>query len=55
MVAFESWPDARKMRDDLTRARWDMLHDRDEHHRQRSLTMRRRKALGDLFSGPYRY
>lgn len=34
--------------------RCHMLHDREEHHRQRWLTLRMRKALGDLFSGPYR-
>lgn len=33
--------------------RCHMLHDRDEHYRQRWLTLRRRKALGDLFTGPY--
>jgi len=30
-----------------------MLHDREEHQRRRWLTFRRRKALGDLFLGPY--
>lgn len=34
--------------------RCHMLHDRFEHQRQRWLTLHRRKALGDLFSGPYR-
>ncbi len=34
--------------------RCHMLHDREEHRRQRSLTLRARKALGDLFIGPYR-
>ncbi len=34
--------------------RCHMLHDREEHHRQRWLTLRMRKALGDLFTGPYR-
>lgn len=33
--------------------RCHMLHDHDEHRRQRWLTLRMRKALGDLFSGPY--
>ena len=31
--------------------RCHMLHDRDEHWRQRWFTYRRRKAAGDLFSG----
>ena len=35
--------------------RCHMLHDREEHHRQRRLTLRMRKALADLFSGPYRF
>ena len=30
-----------------------MLHDREEHRRRRWLTYRMRKALGDLFLGPY--
>ncbi len=30
-----------------------MLHDREEHRRRRWLTLRRRKALGDLFLGAY--
>lgn len=34
--------------------RCHMLHDRDEHRRQRWLTLRARKAIGDLFLGPYR-
>ena len=34
--------------------RCHMLHDREEHRRQRWLTLRMRKAIGDLFSGPYR-
>ena len=34
--------------------RCHMLHDRDEHRRQRWLTLRARKAVGDLFLGPYR-
>jgi hypothetical protein len=29
-------------------------HDREEHQRRRRLTLLRRKALGDLFSGAYR-
>ena len=33
--------------------RCHLLHDRLEHLRQRRLTLRRRRALGDLFSGPY--
>ena len=33
--------------------RCHILHDRDEHRRQRWLTYRVRKALGDLFLGPY--
>jgi hypothetical protein len=33
--------------------RCHMLHDRKEHQRRRSLTLRMRKALGDLFLGPY--
>jgi hypothetical protein len=31
-----------------------MLHDRPEHQRRRWLTLRQRKALGDLFLGLYR-
>ena len=34
--------------------RCHMLHDREEHRRQRRLTLRMRKAVGDLFLGPYR-
>lgn len=34
--------------------RCHMLHDVEEHRRQRWLTLRARKALGDLFLGPYR-
>jgi hypothetical protein len=30
-----------------------MLHDREEHRRRRWITLRRRKALGDLFLGRY--
>lgn len=33
--------------------RCHMLHDRPEHARRRWLTVFRRKALGDLFRGPY--
>jgi hypothetical protein len=33
--------------------RCHMLHDRDEHRRRRWITLRRRKALGDLFLGRY--
>ena len=33
--------------------RCHMLHDREEHRRRRWLTFRMRKALGDLFLGPY--
>jgi hypothetical protein len=33
--------------------RCHLLHDRDEHRWQRWLTYRKRKALGDLFLGPY--
>ena len=33
--------------------RCHMLNDRDEHHRRRRLTLRMRKALGDLFLGAY--
>ena len=33
--------------------RCHMLHDRKEHQRRRLLTLRMRKALGDLFLGPY--
>ena len=34
--------------------RCHMLHDHEEHRRQRWLTLRARKAVGDLFLGPYR-
>ena len=34
--------------------RCHMLHDREEHRRRRWLTYRMRKAVGDLFLGPYR-
>ena len=34
--------------------RCHMLHDREEHQRQRRITLRSRKALGDLFLGVYR-
>ena len=30
-----------------------LLHDRPEYRRRIRLTLRRRKALGDLFSGVY--
>ena len=33
--------------------RCHMLHDKAEHKRQRWLTLRRRRAVGDLFSGRY--
>ena len=33
--------------------RCHLLHDREEHRRRRRLTLRKRNALGDLFSGPY--
>ncbi len=33
--------------------RCHMLHDREEHRRRRWITLRRRKALGDLFLGAY--
>lgn len=33
--------------------RCHMLHDAEEHRRQRWLTLHRRKALGDLFQGCY--
>ncbi|MFC3127703.1 hypothetical protein ACFOD4_21780 [Pseudoroseomonas globiformis] len=35
--------------------RCHMLHDRPHHLAQRRLTYRRRWALGDLFTGPYRF
>ncbi len=34
--------------------RCHMLHDKPEHLARRRLTYRARKALGDLFAGPYR-
>lgn len=34
--------------------RCHMVHDRPEHQRRRWLTLFQRKALGDLFRGPYR-
>jgi hypothetical protein len=34
--------------------RCHMIHDRDEHRRRRWLTLRMRKAIGDLFLGLYR-
>jgi hypothetical protein len=33
--------------------RCHLIHDRPEHRRRRWLTLFRRKALGDLFRGPY--
>ncbi|MCJ2062297.1 hypothetical protein MKK63_06225 [Methylobacterium sp. J-088] len=33
--------------------RCHMIHDRPEHQRRRWRTLFRRKALGDLFGGPY--
>ena len=33
--------------------RCHLLHDRPEHRRRIRLTLRRRRALGDLFAGPY--
>jgi hypothetical protein len=33
--------------------RCHLLHDRPEHQRRRWLTLFRRKAIGDLFRGPY--
>ena len=33
--------------------RCHMLHDRGEHQRRRGITLRMRKASGDLFLGPY--
>ncbi len=35
--------------------RCHMLHDREEHRHRRWITLRMRKALGDLFLGPYRH
>ncbi len=34
--------------------RCHLLHDRPEHRRRRRVTVLLRRALGDLFSGPYR-
>ena len=34
--------------------RCHLAHDREEHRRQRRITVLLRRALGDLFSGPYR-
>jgi hypothetical protein len=34
--------------------RCHMIHDRDEHRRRRWITLRMRKAIGDLFLGLYR-
>ena len=34
--------------------RCHILHDGEEHRRRRWLTYRMRRALGDLFTGPYR-
>lgn len=34
--------------------RCHLRHDREEHQRRRRLTLLRRRALGDLFLGPYR-
>jgi hypothetical protein len=31
-----------------------LIHDREEHLRRRGMTYRARRALGDLFTGPYR-
>ena len=33
--------------------RCHMIHDRPEHRRRRWFTLFRRKAMGDLFRGPY--
>ena len=33
--------------------RCHLLHNRNEHRRRRRITYRRRRALGDLFEGPY--
>jgi len=33
--------------------RCHLLHDRSEHRRRRRITYRARRALGDLFQGPY--
>lgn len=34
--------------------RCHLLHDREHHRRQSWITIRLRRALGDLFTGPYR-
>jgi hypothetical protein len=34
--------------------RCHLAHDRPEHRRRRAATLHRRRALGDLFAGPYR-
>ena len=34
--------------------RCHILHDGEEHRRRRWLTHRMRRAMGDLFTGPYR-
>ena len=34
--------------------RCHMIHDREEHRRRRWITLRMRKAIGDLFFGLYR-
>lgn len=34
--------------------RCHMIHDRPEHQRRRRATLWQRKAIGDLFAGPYR-
>ena len=33
--------------------RCHMIHDREEHLRRRAVTYRARRAVGDLFTGPY--
>lgn len=35
------------------RQRCHMLHDAEEHRRRRRFTLHSRRALGDLFMGPY--
>ena len=35
--------------------RHHLLHDRDFHRQQARITIALRRALGDLFHGPYRY
>ncbi|WP_188913478.1 hypothetical protein, partial [Aureimonas endophytica] len=35
--------------------RCHLIHDRPEHLRRRRVTYLLRRALGDLFNGPYRY